>query len=1218
MRLCEFFDLEEGSVRIIDGDGTRWRANDPSPLLPGVSHVTIFDEQTGGASKLEFTMDPLDTPDASKFLDSNVFAKLAEFVAQLDQSERLWDSTSFAAAFHAQVGEALPDSLRVVVEQCEHRGDGPAVLFVGCCPSANTTLGSGSADSGPSSRVWRAVTAASEMVYIVINAVAFHWIVKRNGHDWRGCRPPPPEPPVLPPVVPPPPVLPPVVPPPPILAGGPPPPLILAGGPPPPPILAGGPPPPPILAGGPPPPPILAGGPPPPPFIAGVHAPAPMVDASSCLASTSVPPMKRVKLSDSYDPDDPMVDASSCLASTSVPPMKRVKLSDSYDPDDPMVDASSCLASTSVPPMKRVKLSDSYDPDDPMVDKKAGAVTGPGLPPLDPQAAPSPSALNYLLLQLTLLIIPRMGVEVQEVVACGAEAQHQLGVVKDRARPVYGEQLESWILSPHDLGLLSSAPHFRTPVSWVQQTSSDIIRHSAAVALFVYPSVTTIAQFSQAYSNATNRLSSTKTRFATAEQLVLAISLAASRADVEADVDRERFDNCIDVCDIRTGIYRLQVSPDLDLISRAALEDDDGDLTSADHGPPTCTTAKATQSGEPPDPHETFQRRPWKKGERRRNVYEGAGMPIALEDVQSVHKAILDADSDRRAPPPSSEQTPDGGGCCGDQDEEVVWSFSGVNPDVFKASWGQKAKGVVRRRNMTNRDYLLHVVLLYPSRSERIRVIEEIKTSEDKGRTRFAISQKYRGSGREEHPERFEARHSGNDRYQFDSPELTLTCLKCGVVTERTRTTVAPDAEDVDQTPIYVVKPDLTAEHKGTAGPQSAILSDVRASQLQRRRFIYGVKSSPTEITFAGMIAAPVSGGHLSPSFTMVLVLFKGFPVRKAWRYIIAQILGGFAAVLLVYAQYKPAFDAIEAEPISVGKGAPVFSTHGPAGILARFPGTTQAADLRYVFLNEWMGNVFRCILVFCVVDGSNFFVSPSGLWSSLRHRCRSPLLSTSVVMFDAMASRAGRKYKNVVRTRDILVKGRGYLKSSELDFLEHLGCFVDPRTLAIALDKLSFQGVIQPPVLWSDNFKRLRVVRIQTNAHSQMADIPLGEDLKNLELEEFYLSVYSNKQRLPRLTRAILVSCALFLRKATLEFSSDKHPDLKVWCEHLPGVVHLREVVFPQANLASVLPAVVRAEELDVLKGKHHVALRQMFGRLGGNEDKVEGMVKIKVVKEV
>ncbi|KAL8278097.1 hypothetical protein RQP46_009557 [Phenoliferia psychrophenolica] len=132
-------------------------------------------------------------------------------------------------------------------------------------------------------------------------------------------------------------------------------------------------------------------------------------------------------------------------------------------------------------------------------------------------------------------------------------------------------------------------------------------------------------------------------------------------------------------------------------------------------------------------------------------------------------------------------------------------------------------------------------------------------------------------------------------------------------------------------------------------------------------------------IAFAIMIAAPVSGGHLSPSFTMAFVLFKGFPVRKAWRYIIAQILGGFVAVLLVYAQYKPAFDAIEAELISVGKGAAVFTTSGPAGILALFPGPTQAADLRYVFLNEWMGNVFLCILVFCVVDGSNFFVSPSG-----------------------------------------------------------------------------------------------------------------------------------------------------------------------------------------------------------------------------------------------
>ena len=86
----------------------------------------------------------------------------------------------------------------------------------------------------------------------------------------------------------------------------------------------------------------------------------------------------------------------------------------------------------------------------------------------------------------------------------------------------------------------------------------------------------------------------------------------------------------------------------------------------------------------------------------------------------------------------------------------------------------------------------------------------------------------------------------------------------------------------------------------------------------------------------------------------------------------LAQILGGFVATLCVYAQYKPAFDAIEAELITAGKGAAVFSTSGvsgsarcrldpevsltlclsqPAGILALFPGPSQAADLRWVFL---------------------------------------------------------------------------------------------------------------------------------------------------------------------------------------------------------------------------------------------------------------------------
>lgn len=130
-------------------------------------------------------------------------------------------------------------------------------------------------------------------------------------------------------------------------------------------------------------------------------------------------------------------------------------------------------------------------------------------------------------------------------------------------------------------------------------------------------------------------------------------------------------------------------------------------------------------------------------------------------------------------------------------------------------------------------------------------------------------------------------------------------------------------------------------------------------------------------IAFAIIIAAPVSGGHLSPSFTVCFVLFKGFPIRKAPWYILSQLIGGFLACLLVYGIYKEQLVEITAGMrLKYGAAADVaiFSPQGPAGIFGLFPGRTQGNG--YLFLNEFMGNIFLSILVFAVLDACNFFVA--------------------------------------------------------------------------------------------------------------------------------------------------------------------------------------------------------------------------------------------------
>jgi glycerol uptake facilitator-like aquaporin len=129
-------------------------------------------------------------------------------------------------------------------------------------------------------------------------------------------------------------------------------------------------------------------------------------------------------------------------------------------------------------------------------------------------------------------------------------------------------------------------------------------------------------------------------------------------------------------------------------------------------------------------------------------------------------------------------------------------------------------------------------------------------------------------------------------------------------------------------------------------------------------------------IVFAIIAAAPTSGGHLSPGYTIAFAVFKGFSWKKVPLYIIAQIFGGFIAVLLVYAQYRQAFVQVDTALAAAGPAGNLikFSPTGNAGILAIFPQTGQ--KLGYVFLNEFVCCFILAFLVATILDASNFFVS--------------------------------------------------------------------------------------------------------------------------------------------------------------------------------------------------------------------------------------------------
>src|SRR3954451_142192 len=78
-------------------------------------------------------------------------------------------------------------------------------------------------------------------------------------------------------------------------------------------------------------------------------------------------------------------------------------------------------------------------------------------------------------------------------------------------------------------------------------------------------------------------------------------------------------------------------------------------------------------------------------------------------------------------------------------------------------------------------------------------------------------------------------------------------------------------------------------------------------------------------VVFGVYVAARISGAHLNPAVTVALATFRGFPWRKVGPYALAQVLGAFAAALLVRWVYADVLNAADPGHTIATQG--VFST---------------------------------------------------------------------------------------------------------------------------------------------------------------------------------------------------------------------------------------------------------------------------------------------------
>lgn len=132
-------------------------------------------------------------------------------------------------------------------------------------------------------------------------------------------------------------------------------------------------------------------------------------------------------------------------------------------------------------------------------------------------------------------------------------------------------------------------------------------------------------------------------------------------------------------------------------------------------------------------------------------------------------------------------------------------------------------------------------------------------------------------------------------------------------------------------------------------------------------------------IVFAISVCASTSGGHFNPCVTIAMVIFKGFPIRKAFRYIPAQIFGAFLATLVVYNQWKAFLDVAEAGLAEAGPGilqATLFTPNGPAGAFGNYLLAPQT--MGRVFMNEFINCTLLAMIIWACIDPSNALVPPT------------------------------------------------------------------------------------------------------------------------------------------------------------------------------------------------------------------------------------------------
>ncbi|CAG8975495.1 hypothetical protein HYALB_00004814 [Hymenoscyphus albidus] len=125
--------------------------------------------------------------------------------------------------------------------------------------------------------------------------------------------------------------------------------------------------------------------------------------------------------------------------------------------------------------------------------------------------------------------------------------------------------------------------------------------------------------------------------------------------------------------------------------------------------------------------------------------------------------------------------------------------------------------------------------------------------------------------------------------------------------------------------------------------------------------------NAPTDLawglaTMVGIyIAGGISGAHLNPAISIMLCIFRGFPLRKVPIYIAAQLLGAFLAALIAFSLYQR----------SILQLNPSLADSGTLSAFITYPRQTHITGA-LGFGTEFLSTSFLAIAVLAMGDDTN------------------------------------------------------------------------------------------------------------------------------------------------------------------------------------------------------------------------------------------------------